>query len=255
MDKWRKSGYTLSSLDNALKVLDVLSVRDNIGLAELSRITKLDKTSVFKMLYTLENRDYVSKTADAKYRLGSKFISYGSLLVARRSLVEIVGPYLRTLREQFHETFYLGELNTNGKVIITHMEAGDRPKSLITRIGFELEAHTNPMGKVLLAYLDDNMLRSLVEHMQFHAYTESTITSAEQLYPILEETRRQGFCIDRDERAMGVGAIAVPVFGKKGRCIATISVTCRVEVLEKRKEILLDALVHAADDISNHMAY
>ncbi len=75
----KKKPYLLSSVNNALKILDLLSVRDNIGVAEISRLLKLDKASVFKMLYTLEHRDYVIKTADAKYRLGIKFTNYGNL--------------------------------------------------------------------------------------------------------------------------------------------------------------------------------
>ena len=58
-------------------------MRDNIGVAEISRLLKLDKASVFKMLYTLEHRDYVIKTADAKYRLGIKFTNYCLLYTSR----------------------------------------------------------------------------------------------------------------------------------------------------------------------------
>lgn len=78
-----KKPYLLSSVNNALKILDLLSVRDNIGVAEISRLLKLDKASVFKMLYTLEHRDYVIKTAGAKYRLGIKFTNYGNLVAER----------------------------------------------------------------------------------------------------------------------------------------------------------------------------
>ena len=195
----------------------------------------------------------MSKTADAKYRLGPKFISYGRVLVSRRSLVELVEPYLKKLRSMFHETFYLGVLNTNGKVIITHMEAGDSPDSLVTRIGFELDAHTNPMGKVLLAYLDPPMRASIIDRMTFHVYTPSTITTPEELYPILEETRRQGYCIDDAQRAEGIGAVAVPVFGRNDRCVATISVTCRSEVLQLRGKEMLHELLKAADSISEHL--
>ncbi|MFR3758594.1 helix-turn-helix domain-containing protein, partial [Hungatella sp.] len=69
--------YILSSVNNALKILDLLSVRDNIGATEIGRLLELDKSTVFKLLYTLEQRDYVLKTESAKYCLGYKFKNYG----------------------------------------------------------------------------------------------------------------------------------------------------------------------------------
>lgn len=93
-----KKPYLLSSVNNALKILDLLSVRDNIGVAEISRLLKLDKASVFKMLYTLEHRDYVIKTADAKYRLGIKFTNYGNLVAERQTVADVAAPYLARLQ-------------------------------------------------------------------------------------------------------------------------------------------------------------
>lgn len=246
----QKDRYTLSSLDNALKVLDILSTRDNMTLAEISRIAKLDRTSVFKMLYTLERRSYVYKTDDAKYRLGLKFMDYGSLLSERHSITELAMPYLREARDRCRETVYLGTLNTNGRVIITHMEAGESSGSIATRVGFEVDAYTSAMGKVLLAYLDDAMLHSMVAGIHFRPYTSKTILQADELYRVLEEVRRLGYAIDQDERHIGHSGIAAPVFDREQRCVATASIVCRNEVLELRREILLETVLHAAERIS-----
>ena len=56
-----KDKNILSSLNHALKIMDLLSVRSNLGVTEISRITGYDKSSVYKMLYTMQHRGYVVK--------------------------------------------------------------------------------------------------------------------------------------------------------------------------------------------------
>lgn len=251
----KKSPYILSSLDNALKVLDILSVKDNVSLAELTKISKLDKTSLFKILFTLERRDYVLKTADARYRLGVKFSNYGELISERQSLAELSTPFMRRLRDLCRETVYLGVLNTNGRVIIMHMEAGSAPDSIVTRIGYEMDAHSNAMGKVLLAWLEPGMQNSMVESLTFRVYTKTTVGSAEELRPVLETVRAQGWGEDDSERYPDRSAVAVPVFDRSGRCVAALSIVCRDDRFKRCKERYMEDLLRAAEDISHKLGY
>ena len=245
-----RSPYILSSLDNALKIMDILSVKENLSLAELTRISKLDKTSVFKILFTLERRNYVSKSADARYCLGAKFTSQGDLASERKSLAELAMPYMHQLRNRCHETVYLGVLNTNGRVIVMHMEEGDSLNSISTRIGYELDAHCNAMGKVLLAWLTPAMQRSMIENLHFKVYTANTISSPEQLYPELKTIQSQGWGEDEGERYPGHGALAVPVFDTEMHCVASLSIVCRSDRLLQDKDHLLNLLLTTGENIS-----
>ena len=255
----KKDRYILSSLNNALNVLDTLSVRDDLSLAEICRIVQLDKTSVFKMLYTMERRGYVYKNGDAKYRLGGKFADYGHVLSERRGVTETAEPFLRELRDRFGETVYLGILNTSARIIMTHMEAGTAPRAISTRVGYEMDAYNNPMGKVLLAYLSDSMLQSILEQLRFRVYTPKTITSVEVLNEVLNEVlsevRTQGYAVDSDERHVGNGGVGAPVFDESGSCVASIGIVCRTEMLEERKQELINGCLSTAREISRQLGY
>lgn len=48
-----KDRYLLSSLNNALCLLDLLSHASSLSLAELTHLSGMDKASVFRSLYTL----------------------------------------------------------------------------------------------------------------------------------------------------------------------------------------------------------
>lgn len=85
--------YLLSSLSKALEVLDLISRYDGLRAVDISKKLSLNSTSTFKMLYTLEKYRYINKTEDSKYRLGIKFIIYGSL--AYRKIHKINSNYCK----------------------------------------------------------------------------------------------------------------------------------------------------------------
>ena len=68
----------VAAVDRALSILDALT-EDQVTLAELSKRTGLYKSTVLRLLKSLEKFGYVLRTADGTYRLGSKVLSLGSL--------------------------------------------------------------------------------------------------------------------------------------------------------------------------------
>lgn len=251
----KRDQYLVTSLYKGLKVLDVLSVRDNLGVAEIAAISGLDKATVFKLLYTLEKRDYVSKSPDAKYRLGIKFLNFGDIVSERQSISEVAKPYMQELRSCFHETVSLSVLNANGRTIILHFEEGDSPHSAPSQIGMELDAHTTAMGKVLLSFLDTAVQKSMLENMRFKSYTQHTISSAEQLYPVLKQVREQGYCMDKDERYLGRSTMAAPLFDATGQCVAAISFVCNNGTLQSRQKEFQNSITRVAGEISVQLGY
>ncbi len=228
--------YLLQSVYNALRILDLLSVRDSLGIAEISRITELDKTSVFKIMYTLQHRDYVFKTADAKYKLGVKFSNYGDIVNERRNLSEIAAPTMRQLSNEMDCTTLLGVLNANGRVIVMHRESGPNEKYTLARLGSELDAHTTAMGKILLAHLDPDILQNIVERLRLPRFTAHTIQSKEKLLKVLEECKGAQYAEDVDERQEGIGGMAVPIFEYGGGCVASLSIVARTTVIQARRD-------------------
>ena len=78
----KEDQYLLSSVSNTLDILDLLNDHEELSLAEICKKLHMGKTSAFRMLYTLEAKQFVYKTPDAKYRLGMKFVRFGSNISA-----------------------------------------------------------------------------------------------------------------------------------------------------------------------------
>lgn len=251
----KKDKNILTSLNHALKVLDLLSVRDQLGVSEISRITGYDKSSVYKMLYTLEHRGYVIKTPEARYGLSGKLSGHGDQASSRQNTTDVAIPYMWRLRNDCDETVYLGVLNTNGRVIFIHKEDGRAPDSVVTRTAYEIDAYTNATGKVLLANLDMVMQESLVSAMHLQPHTERTITSAQKLMEELARLRGASWAEQYDENYVGHSDLASPIYDADGRCIAALSITCATTTLREKKEYFLPLLLQSSENISRKMGW
>jgi len=250
----KRDKYLLSSVDNALKVLDFLGVRDNIGITEICRGCNLDKTSVFKILYTLERKDYVYKTANAKYKLGVKFMNYGDQVAERQDLIEIATPFMQKLRDLCGQSVQLGTLNTIGRVIVMHQEKPDNPRSAFARIGFELDAYTNSLGKVLLAFLYPAVQKAVMEQLRFRPHTPKTILSVEVLGEELTKITENGYAEDCDEHYIGFSSVSAPVFNAAKQCVAGISIIFPSDPDFGNAELIQNA-VQVAAEISRRLGF
>ena len=143
--------YLLSSVYNTLEVLDLLSRHDELGIAEISKALELNKSSVFRMLYTLEKKDFVYKTSDAKYRLSVKFAHYGSIVLDNLNVISIVKPYLKKLVEDHNETAHLGILDDDINVIFIAKESSTSSIQMTSRIGKKMPFYATATGKILLS--------------------------------------------------------------------------------------------------------
>lgn len=250
-----KSKYLLESVNNALKVLDILGIQDNIGVSEISRLSGIDKSSVFKILYTLEHRNYIYKTTDAKYRIGAKLADFGDMASGQKNVVDVAAPYMRRLRDTCHETVYLGILNTAGRVIMVHKEDGDSPDRVNTRIGYELDSYSNSMGLLLLSYLEPAMQSSLVDAVRFRPHTSKTISSKQDLLDRLKVLKGQTWAVDYDENYLGHSTLAAPIFDGTNRCIASVSIVCPTATLRSNVDEFRPHLLKATEQISRKMGF
>jgi IclR family KDG regulon transcriptional repressor len=94
-----------------------------------------------------------------------------------------------------------------------------------TQIGGRNPAHASSMGKVLLAGLSRQELNELFSRGPLVRCTPFTITKIPELWMELDKVRKQGFTIDDEESFQGVRCVAAPIYDRRGKMVAAISVT------------------------------
>lgn len=255
LEKEDKDQYLMSSVYNTLEVLDFLSHHEEMGVAEISKALGLGKASVFRMLYTLEKKNYVYKTSDAKYRLGIKFAHYGTIVLEKLNLISLIKPYLEKLRDKYNETVHLGIVDDDLNVIFIAKESSTSTIQMTSRVGSKMPFYATATGKAIIAYkLDEEMEKKIRLH-NLVKFTETTVTDHDEFIELLKQVKNQGFGEDLEESEVGLTCFAVPVRDISGNVIAGISMSGPTARMEKNKEVLLSSLKVTAKEVSRAMGY
>lgn len=247
--------YLLSSVSNALEILDALGETQAMGVAEISKLLNMGKSSVFRLLYTLESKGYVYKDSTAKYMLSRKFSYLGSIVAERQNEFHLTHPTLVKLRNQTGETVHLGILISNNKVMFVDKIQSDYQLQMNSRIGYELDSYASGCGKALLSVLLDTPREDELKQIKFKKFTDKTITSYEQLIKVLRHIQECGYSLDDEESEQGLTCVSVPIISHQGKAPIAISISGSTSRINAKMEENLRALREAADEISNILAF
>ena len=105
-----KKNYIVPSLKNSFSILEILSNNNALTLQEISQATSIPKTTIFRILYTLEHEGVIEKEND-KYKIGFRVIKLGMAALSKMELRNLVIPFLYDLSIKLGETSHLAVLS------------------------------------------------------------------------------------------------------------------------------------------------
>ena len=113
-------------------------------------------------------------------------------------------------------------------------------------IGTNVPFHCTASGKCFLSSLNKRERNGILSSLKLEALTEKTHVTIEALMQELNQIKKQGYALDREEFMEGMIAIAVPIKDKEDRFIGALAFhgpTQRISIENAiaRKEILLKA--------------
>src|SRR5688572_15400107 len=140
----------VAAVDRALTILDALT-DEKITLAELSKRTGLYKSTVLRLVASLERFGYILRAEDGCYRLGSKVLYLGSLYQRHFRTSEIVPPVLRKLVDELQEgaSFYI--IDGNQRIVLHRVDAARAVRDAVHE-GDRLPLTNGAAGHVLRAF-------------------------------------------------------------------------------------------------------
>lgn len=216
----------MQSVERALTLLRAIASADEpLGLAALQRATGLHKTIVFRLLRTLEAHGFIEQDPDtARFSIGVAAFEVGQAYGQQEPLLRIAEQPMRELVAGSPHGAYLGVLDDFEVVYVSVVESSGPLRVHITP-GERVPAYSTAFGKVLLAELPDEEIRAGAARHGLRALTERTITEPGELVAHLARVRRDGFAVNDAETYDGIGSIAAAIRDRRGRAIASISLS------------------------------
>ena len=218
--------YTVKSLVKALTILEFLADggNDTYTLTEISRGLHLHVSTVHRLLVNLVRQGFVEPDPlTGGYHLGFKVLRMGLRVLNRLDFRRAADPLLRQLNVDSQETVHLAILQDDRALSIEKF-GSPQPVGLTAPLGGLIPLHCTGVGKVLLAYQDDESVRRIAESSRLEHKTSHTITTLPQLRKELAQIREQGYALDNEEAVDGLRCVAAPVFDHRGQVIAAFSV-------------------------------
>lgn len=245
--------YVLKSLNHALQIIDLLSENEFMGISQICKIMNQSKSSVFRILYTLELAKYVEKTPDAKYRLSLKFAHYGNIVLERQDVLTIARPYLKKLSHHYNQASHCAILDHNGRITFLCRETPNSFFRLASNAGYQMDAYCCATGKMLLSQLSDEELTYFANRYDFKQMTPSTMSTPQKLLDNIALIRSRGYSEDLEESEIGLSCCAVPVFNIHKKCVAAISVSGASAYIQQNREDIIHALLETSKQISRDL--
>ena len=212
----------IRSVGKAAQVLRLLGEAGVLGVTELSRRIRVHKSTVSRLLATLERHGLVARDPQSdKFSLGLAFISLAGAALQRLDLRTVARAPLERLAEQTRETVNLAILDGDQVVNIEKISSAHYIRD-IGWIGRRSPLHCTATGKALVAHMLPAERRSLLG-AKLKRYTPQTICDWKALETELAEVRRLGYAVGREELEPGLVALAAPIQDLGGRVTATVS--------------------------------
>ncbi len=253
------SDYTVPSLHRAIQALDMLACSaDGLSLAEMSKRLNTPKSTLFRIMVTLQDHSLVNQDRGRKvFSLGMKLVEWGHAALERVDLKQIAHPHLEQLANETRESFYLGVLD-NLEVIL--IDRADTPEMwrIVARLGSRSPVHATATGQVLIAEATPEVVERVIERTGLKKFTEKTIVNAAQLQKRLDLVKKQGFSITDAEYKPDLCAVAVPVRDHRGAVVASLMTALPSGQANKRKahvRELISILQQKAEVISRELGH
>jgi len=221
------------------------------SLTQIAESVHMSKTTVHRLLTTLETRRFISRDKDTgMYRLGFRIVEMASLVLKDMELRRWALPYLKGLSKEYGETVDLSVLDGSHVIYLEVIESPQRVK-LAAAIGQRLPAYFTASGKAILAFTPEEQVRkTLAENFAEHK-GEAGLTISRALKDLVK-TAERGYAISEQEYEDQINAVAAPIFDDDRRPIASIAIVGPSFRLSRdRLPELGESIRKIADEISH----
>ena len=225
--KAQSDKHFVAGTQRLFAVLEALSQQPKVGLPleEVTQICGLPKTTVYRLLYSMQKLGYVEQDpVTTLYSLAGKFFEMGANALPYQRLTVIAKPLMQTLLLSFGESVNLAVPKGGGAIYIAVLES-PKPHRVAASVGGFSFLHSTSVGKAIAAYLPDEDRERQLNRHGLPPLTSTTITSRQRFDEELSRVRSEGVALDNEENAPGIICVGGPIFASAKRPIAALSVS------------------------------
>ena len=216
--------YFSRAVSKALEALEILKrTPEPLALHKLAALLRLTKSSLLRILQTLEGAGYVERNHAGHYQLtaDTRPVVPARLL---STLLRVATPVMRDLTREFRETTGLAFLFDNHIEAIAVVES-PHVMRMGNTVGRILQPHASALGKCIAAFQADDRRERLLRSYGIYSFTPHTITDENEIAAEFKRVRERGYATDREETTLDGCCFGAPIFTSPKEVLASISIS------------------------------
>lgn len=244
-----------SSIEKALQLLNCFSEkRFQMTAEDLVKTTGIPKSSVFRMLTTLEEYNYIKRTKTTHktwYSLGFSFFEKGMMVHRQFNIKDYARSRMIELRNGWNLNIQLAIQDGHDALYIEQVPSW-RPIQLYPAIGRRAPLYAASCPRTLLAYMEESERKAILNQAKWKKFTSATPANIEETENAIQQIIKTGYSISRGELIEGTIGIAVPIFEPVTNEIwAALSIVGLDKDFEKDTFYYINVLKETAKEIQN----
>lgn len=211
----------------------------------------LPKPTIHRLFATLEEEGFLQRDLDGRtYSPGPRLRTMAAGVISSLRIRTARQAILKKLSSQIGETCNVALADRDAMTYIDRVET-EWPLRIQLPIGTRVPFYCTGSGKMYLSSLARTHLVSYVRSAALMPHTPTTITDPDALIAEIDQVRRQGYALDREEFMSDMVAIAVPILDTNGRLMATLSFHAPTQRFDLDRLVLfLDPLRSASRELT-----
>lgn len=223
---------TVRAAERALDILLCFVDEGNLGMMEIAERTGLNKSTVFRLLATLESKGFVKRdAATEKYQLGFRIWELATSLNQSDEPAFLFLPEMERLRDELDETVSLYLRVGKERIRIQAVESRQAIRR-VAPIGARMPLSVGASSKVLIAYASEEEIREVLDDPDWPDNVDKGVFQEQ-----LKRIREDGYAISVEEREAGTAAVSVPIFSRQRRLVAALAVSGPVSRMNVKKMV------------------
>lgn len=218
------------SLARALALLHELAEGPR-SLDDLAACADVHKTTVLRLLRTLEDDRLVYRDSAFRYHLGAGMFALAGRALEQRPVRGIATNHLLALNRALGHTVHLAAYE-GGEVVYIDKYDSRHPVRMYSRVGLRARLHCTAVAKVLLADLPLDERRSVAASIEYEQLTPNTLTTPDALLAELARVAEHGYAVDHGEHETFINCVGAPVRDASGHVVAAVSISVPDVVLD-----------------------
>ncbi len=248
----------MTSLEKGIYLLGLFSEEPyERSVTDLVRLTGFNRTTVYRTLTSLEEAGMLIRDDASKvYKMGPMTYHLGNIYLHHANYKESIESILKKISDESQESVGIAHRQGN-KIISIYAIENNHHLKVNDKAGTFYPINKGCYGKCLMAYQNEDMVKSSLEEATFEKTTSETLVTKEEILFEYERIREQGFVVSIDEVASYICGVGVPLRSPDGKVDNVVAISFlrqeRQEDYEQKIERLKDILLKYKEEIEKYL--